>query len=308
MTLIKKPSELKSDNIILKGLIYGQPGIGKTAIALSSPNPLLIDFDSGLRRVDAQYQKDSVQPESYKDLLDVLQSDDIKHYDTIVIDTLGKMIDRIGDYIAGTNPKMKQGDGQLSMKGWGMIKIEFQNLLKLLDSKRKSVIFIAHEKEDKEGDKITKRPDVSGSSGKDVVKELDFMGYMSIQGNKRTIDLTPNEAFYAKNSLGLNGYLEYPVLKGVNDFLTKNVFHKYQEKIKENAVLREQYNDLINIINIRMKELQTVDALNHYYLNDYQKLQVIWSSAEYEKQKLLEIAKALNAVFNKDAKVFEIKS
>lgn len=305
MSLIVKPSQLKVENIILKGLIYGQPGIGKTTIALSSPNPLLIDFDNGLRRVDTQYQKDSVQVKSYKDLIDVLNSEDIKNYDTIVIDTLGKMIDRMGDYIALTNPKLKQADGQLAMKGWGAIKLEFQQLLKLFDNKRKSVIFIAHEKEDKENDRVIKRPDVAGSSGKDVVKELDFMGYMSMVGNKRTIDLMPNEAFYAKNSLGIEGFLEFPILKGVNDFLKKNIFEKYQEKQNDNASLREKFNMLISLIDDKISALNNENDVNLYYANEFQKMQPIWSSAEYEKHKLSEKIKGLGLIFNKETKTFE---
>ena len=71
MTLIKKPNELTQTKIKLKGLIYGEPGIGKTSVALSAPKPLLIDFDNGLRRVAKQYQTDSVQIESYQNLLDI---------------------------------------------------------------------------------------------------------------------------------------------------------------------------------------------------------------------------------------------
>ncbi len=96
MTLIKKPNELTQTKIKLKGLIYGEPGIGKTSVALSAPKPLLIDFDNGLRRVAKQYQTDSVQIESYQNLLDILEKEDISNYETIVIDTLGKMVDRIG--------------------------------------------------------------------------------------------------------------------------------------------------------------------------------------------------------------------
>ena len=101
--------------------------------------------------------------------LDILEKEDISNYETIVIDTLGKMVDRIGDWLAISNPKVKQADGQLAMKGWGNIKAEFQRLLKVLESKNKSVIFIAHEKEEKNGDETKKRPDVAGSSGKDIV-------------------------------------------------------------------------------------------------------------------------------------------
>ena len=58
------------------------------------------------------------------------------------------MVDRIGDWLALSNPKVKQSDGQLSMKGWGNVKAEFQRLLKLLDNKNKSVIFVAHAREE----------------------------------------------------------------------------------------------------------------------------------------------------------------
>ena len=40
MGLIKKPNELTVKNA-LSALIYGQPGMGKTTLALSSPQPLL---------------------------------------------------------------------------------------------------------------------------------------------------------------------------------------------------------------------------------------------------------------------------
>lgn len=141
MSLITKPSELKS-NLVLKGLIYGQPGIGKTTLALSASNPLLIDFDNGLHRVAPAYRKDSLQVESYKQVLQLLADPEIEQYNTIIIDTLGKLIDRITDYAAELNPKIRQGDGQLSMKGWGNVKSQFLSLLKLLDTKGKSIILL----------------------------------------------------------------------------------------------------------------------------------------------------------------------
>ena len=303
MTLIKKPSELNNEPK-LKGLIYGEPGLGKTSLALSSPSPLLIDFDNGLRRVDKQYQTDSVQIESYQNLLDILEKEDLSPYKTIVIDTLGKMIDRISDWLASSNPKVKQADGQLSMKGWGSVKLEFQRLLKLLDSKNKSVIFVAHNKEEKDGENTKQRPDIAGSSGKDIVKELDFMGFMSMKGGKRTIDLMPNEQYYAKNSLGLNSFLEYPKLSGKNDFLSKAIFEAYKIKIEKDNELSEQFNTLIQIIDERISVLETIIEVNDYYKNSYQKLEKIWESDLYEKNKFNEKIKALNFEFDKTKKIF----
>jgi phage nucleotide-binding protein len=304
MTLIKKPNELTQLKIKLKGLIYGQPGIGKTSLALSAPKPLLIDFDNGLRRVAKQYQTDSVQIESYQNLLDILTKEDISSYETIVIDTLGKMIDRIADWLAVSNPKVKQADGQLSMKGWGNVKAEFQRLLKLLESKNKSVIFIAHEKEEKVGDEVMKRPDVAGSSGKDIVKELDFMGYMSMKGGKRTIDLAPNEAYYAKNSLGLDSFLEYKPLIGVNNFLSQAIFDAYKEKLKKDEQLAKEYDLLIEELKTKINTISDVDTLNLYYSDFYNKHEKIWSSYDMEKAFLNDKVKELDCEFNKKSKEF----
>ena len=304
MTLIKKPNELKN-NIKLKGLIYGEPGLGKTTLALSAPNPLLIDFDNGLRRVSKQYQTESVQIETYQDLLDILLIEDIKAYDTIVIDTLGKAIDRIGDWLAVKNPKVKQVDGQLSMKGWGSVKLEFQKLLKLLDSKNKSVVFVAHTKEEKDGETTKQRPDVAGSSGKDIVKELDFMGFMTMKGGKRTIDLMPNEQYYAKNSLGLDSFLEFKAITTKNNFLTEAIFEAYANKLKKDNELSENYNALISIIDVKINSLEGVDQVNEYYKNEFNKLEKIWSSNIYEKHKLSERVKKLGVEFDKENKSFK---
>ena len=47
MSLFKKPSELEFVTTIMM-LVYGQPGIGKSTMALSAPNPVLFDFDGGV--------------------------------------------------------------------------------------------------------------------------------------------------------------------------------------------------------------------------------------------------------------------
>jgi phage nucleotide-binding protein len=300
MGLIKKPNELTQSKIKLKGLIYGQPGVGKTSLALSVPKPLLIDFDNGLRRVAKQYQTDSVQIESYQNLIDILEKEDISNYETIVIDTLGKVIDRMGDWLALSNPKLKQSDGQLSQKGWGSIKGEFQRLLKLLEGKNKSVIFVSHEKEEKVDDKVNKRIDVSGSTGKDVIKELDFVGYMSIQGGKRTIDLSPNDNFFTKNSLGISSFYEYKPLTGVNNFLSQAIFEAYTNKLAQDELLIIEYNNVIAELQNKIDNIKNAEDLNLYYSSIYNKHDKLWSSYEMEanflKIKSEELLKAIDKV------------
>ena len=222
MSLLTQPSELKHNQPI-SCLIYGQPGTGKTTLALSADKPVLIDLDRGLYRVEKRFQCPSLQVENYQQILDLINSDELRPFNTIVIDTLGKLVDRMGDFVARQNPKFKQGDGTLSMKAWGAIKVQFIALVKQIFNSNKSVIFVAHEKEDKDGDIRFVRPDVSGSSGKDIVKELDLMGYMEMKGNKRTVSFTPNEKYYAKNALNLPPVIEVPDTASGNTFFQDKI-------------------------------------------------------------------------------------
>lgn len=306
MSLLVRPEELKG-NSILKGLIYGQPGIGKTTLALSSPNSLCIDFDKGIGRVEPQFRVPSLQVDNFAQVLELLNSDEIKGFDTIVIDTLGKMIDRIADYIAVNNPKLRQSDGQMSMKGWGAIKLQFNSFLKLLESKNKSIIFVAHESEEKEDDKVKKRPDVSGSARKDIVKELDFMGYMEASGGKRVVTFSPTEKFYAKNSIGLEGEIEVSHTKSGNSFMAEKIFRASQQRLSEQAELREKYNSLIEQIDARIAELNTLDEINEYYTNSIGKLEAIWNSKYYEQDKFKIRAKELGFEFDRITKQFTQK-
>lgn len=245
MSLIKKPEELPVKRTVLGG-IYGQPSLGKSTLALSMPRPLLIDTDGGIHRIQAEYRTDSVPVSSYDDILEVLK-EDLSNYDTIVIDTLGKLVDLMCEKASNENPKLLQGDGTFSQKGWGVVKNYFKQLVKDLDRLDKNLIFVAHEKEERQGDEKFIRPDVSGSSGKDIIKELDFLGYMEVVGKKRSITFMPSSKVYAKNSLGLDNYVEIPILeKGdKNTFLTDYVLKPTIERRKNEFKTNEEYEKVL---------------------------------------------------------------
>ena len=117
MSLIKKPSELAIPSTV-KMMIYGQAGMGKSTLALSAPKPLLLDFDNGVKRINMSHLEgvDIVQINTWKDVQQVLQ-EDLSAYETIVIDTVGKMMDFIISYKCGTR--------QPQIRDWGGINQEF---------------------------------------------------------------------------------------------------------------------------------------------------------------------------------------
>ena len=267
MGLIKKPNELTVKNA-LSALIYGQPGMGKTTLALSSPQPLLLDFDGGVHRVNAAHRVDTVQISKWEEVDEVLTSGEIAEYKTIVIDTAGKMLSFMDKYIMKNNPKMKKADGTLSLQGYGVRKNMFINFVNQVTLMGKSVIFVAHEREEKNGEDKQIRPEIGGSSAGDLIKELDLVGYMEAIGKDRTISFDPCEKFYGKNTCNLPARIKIPVIinaegtiTGPNDFMTKivNTYQTYQEK---QAELSSEYEGLMEVIKEQIAMVADADTAN----------------------------------------------
>jgi hypothetical protein len=161
MSKIRKPHELSVETKI-KALIYGQPGLGKTTLALSAPTPVLLDFDKGVHRVHPEHQTETLQVESWQDVLDVINDGSLVPFQTIVIDTASKMLDCMSLYLISKNPKLGKSNGALTLQGYGERKAEFNSFVKKLTSLGKHVIFVAHEKEEKNN-----KEDISFDTSKD---------------------------------------------------------------------------------------------------------------------------------------------
>lgn len=268
MGLIKKPNELVVKTN-LSALIYGQPGMGKTTLALSAPHPLLLDFDGGIHRVNAAHRVDTVQISKWEEVDEVMQDPDIAGYQTIVIDTAGKMLSFMDKYIMQNNAKMRKADGTLSLQGYGLRKNMFINFVNQVSLMGKSVIFVAHEREEKVGDEKQIRPEIGGSSAGDLIKELDLVGYMEAIGKKRTISFNPCEKFYGKNTCNLPERMEIPIIindkgdvTGENNFMTNiiNTYSKYQAKQTE---LSSEYEDLMEVIKAQIEMVNDVESANN---------------------------------------------
>ena len=306
MSKIKKPHALNVQTNI-KALIYGQPGLGKTTFALSAPNPVLLDFDGGVHRVNSMHQKDTLQVESWNDVLEVIDDGSLNEYKTIIIDTAGKMLDAMSSYLIAKNPKLGRANGALSLQGYGERKAEFNNFIKKISAMNKHIIFVAHEKEEKEGDVKYVRPEIGGSSGNDLYKELDLIGYMEAIGKKRTISFLPQEKYYAKNACGLNETIELPVLTDntPNNFFEKNIVDSYQKSLQDRKEKIAEYNELIDIINGKIDVIVDAETANEVvaWAKNYDAH--IWSSKIIASHAISERAKELELTINKQTKKYE---
>ena len=184
MSLIIKKDDIEvSKNLFI--LIYGQPASYKSTTALSAAKPLLFDIERGCQRINREWQSDTVQPETYSQLLEVLEKEDLSSYSTLVFDTLLALNDLCMDEILKTQPTLVQKDGSPSLKAYGQAKIKFKTLVEKLASMNKTIIFVAHSIEQKNQDEIEIRTDSSSSAIREITKKLDVMAYISVVGNKK---------------------------------------------------------------------------------------------------------------------------
>lgn len=311
MSMFKKPSEL-AYNSTIKALVYGQPGLGKSTLALSTPNPVLFDFDGGIQRVNGAFQCPTLQVQNWTEVLQALQEleKEPNDFKTIVIDTAGKMLDYMSTYIIQQDNRLGKRDGSLTLQGFGARKIMFINFLKRVSMMGKHVIFVAHEREEKDGDIRIVRPEIGGSSAGDLIKELDLVGYMQAIGNKRTISWTPQEKFYAKNTCNLPPMQEIPVIidaqgkiVGHNDFMSK-IFENYDNYLKQESNTRKEYDELISEIEDEVACICDAEQANSYVLSMKDKKQ-IWDSNAHAKSLITDRCKELGLKFNKTTKKYE---
>jgi hypothetical protein len=275
MSLIKKPHEL-SMMVNARVLIYGQPGIGKTTIGLSAPAPIVLDCDRGLHRIAAEHLKDAVQVSKWEDCLQFL-NEDLTPYKTIVVDTAGKMIELITQFLIRTEPRLKKNDGTLSLQGYGVRKMVFSNFINAVTAMGKSIIFVAHEREEKDGDVRYVRPEIGGSSGNDLMKDLDLVGYIESYNNKRTISFNATDKFYGKNTANLPDRMEIPNYKGKPaDFMAK-ILGLYSEAVNTKVSMAANYNALLDIIDNLVEGIHNAETANETTAK-IKDLEHIWDS------------------------------
>lgn len=306
MSLIKKPFELKVQPSI-KVLIYGQPGLRKTTFALSAPAPLLLDFDGGVHRVDPRHQSDTVQIEKWDDIADLLK-EDLSSYKTLIIDTAGKMLDYMSTHLVLQDAKLGKRDGSLSLQGYGVRKTMFQNFLKQVALLGKHLVFVAHEKEEREGDQKIIRPEIGGSSAGDLIKELDLVGYLQSIGQKKTISFEPCEKFYGKNTCKLAPVIDLQSTLEENKPNTQltSIFDTYQKSLEERKQVATEYTKLMADISEKVEHISTPDSANE--VSEWAKAFEghIWDSKLQAALSINKKTKELGLVINKESKKYEM--
>ena len=234
MSLIKNPSEITAP-ATCKLLLYGKAGTGKTTLALSAPAPLLLDFDGGVQRVNSAHQTDTVQVSDWNDVKTLLQSPaELAPYRSIVVDTVGKMMDFIIRHVCGTQqPRIQQ---------WGRINGEFKWFTAALAGLGKHLVFVAHQDTRKEGEDTIYIPALREKNYNDIVTDLDLMGFVEMRSERgvpvRTVTFDPTSRNDGKNTCNLPSKLDLPVVLNAAGEVIADV-EKAKEYTEALAALKE---------------------------------------------------------------------
>lgn len=228
--MIKTTTEMDFTGRNFTVIVAGAPGLGKTTLALSAPNPLLFDLDNGIARVRAEHRKMTSVCETYEELLSDMKSEEYKNAATIILDTCGSLVQMMQPWAKTQEPKAAR-DGRAM---FGVIKREFDRLTWQIRQDGKNVVIVFHTTEVQKGDVTVTRLSCEGSAKDIVWTPADFGGTMFQRGKKRIICFAPTEEAFGKGCFGIHGEYEVPELApGMpNTFLT-DLFEQARKNIAD---------------------------------------------------------------------------
>lgn len=303
MTLIRTSTELELPRTI-KALIYGQAGMGKSTLALSAPKPLLLDFDGGVKRINNAHLQGVgiVQINSWVEATQVL-NEDLSAFYTIVIDTIGKMMDYITDHVTkGRAPQLKD---------WNPINQEFTCFTRKLSGLNKNIIFVGHRDTRKEGDDTVFIPALREKNYNAIVTELDLLGYIEAKDRTRTITFDPTSRNDGKNTCNLPPVMNIPTIvdaKGnpttENHFFTQSVINPYLSRLDAKQADIEAYNKVVEELKENI-ELITDARSADDFASRIDKFNHVGNSMAVARKLFSEKLTALKLKYNKETQAYE---
>lgn len=283
------------------GLIFGSPKSGKTSLAASFSKPILIDLDHGAHRVASKNRAglDVAAVENWADFEALCADDALKDYKTIIVDTFGAAVDMI--------IRDKFG-GIMNPAKWGTVKSDIMRVASQLKMTGRSILWLAHESEDKSDDKIIKRPQCQGKAKDELMKMLDFIGHTTKQGNDFVLEFGGDDSIYVGNTFGFKNRYVLPDIRVENNTFGRDVI---EAQIADFLASEEEQN---NALAEKMTECRELIA-NATSADDFTKALTAITGAELTqgailklKHELADKATECGCAWNKDAKAFEKQS
>ncbi|MFH7804061.1 ATP-binding protein [Acinetobacter sp. BSP-53] len=293
--------------------IYADPGLGKTSLGFTADKAISFDFDRGAHRT-GELRRGAVVPVQQWSDIENIKEQDLAPFNTVVIDTVGAMLESIKTHLLKT-ANNRQQDGALKLKAQGLANMKFKQYINTLLSFGKDVVFIAHASEDQNGDQVIYRPELGGKNRNELYRIADIMGYLTTvttgEGkNARVINFKPSPTHHAKNSGALGGEtgeVWLPDLKSNPTFLADLIKHA---KDHINTLTPDQLASAKAISDMEnwkqsCNEIEHAGDLNQLTESLQDLVQSKHVYAESMRQSLLLRAKELGCKFNKQSGKWE---
>lgn len=221
MSRISKPEQTAT---YLKVMLYSEPGVGKTTLAATAPNPLIIDVERGTRVLQNKDVDvlEYVSIEQVEKVIDYAVKGDpaFAKYDTFVFDSLSEMQRRILDQQLNKASKaigtpVYKADWEM----WGQNTQRLRTLMSRFRDINKHIIVTAQAKQDKDEASgiMMWRPDLTPRLASTVTGLFDIVGYYRIDSKgERILQVQPTKTIVAKTRVTLPKEITNPTWDTLN--------------------------------------------------------------------------------------------
>lgn len=228
LNIVKSTDPQAKPSVVM--MVYGIGGVGKTTFASTAPKALLVDCENGAKYFGLRGIKvDVARIAKWEDLDGIFDIAKSGEYQTIIIDPIGELMEKLKQYmVAKADRKLVQADGSPSMAGWGWLKDTMRKTIKILRDSGVHLILVAHVAEEKDEDRIVKRPMIMTKLSDELVNMVDIVGYMTViqqDGEEKRIilvDPSQGDKFVAKDRTGQLGKIIPPKFDEIIDAVQGN--------------------------------------------------------------------------------------
>lgn len=253
MPIIKKSEVMPERPVII--VLYGTPGTGKTSLANTAKNPILIDTDRGSDR--ASNRVDTLMASKWLDIEN--EKEAIKTYDTVVIDTAKALLDDyLSDYVVTQNYKLKSN----GLKRFGEMAEKFKEFVNFLRQNQSDIIFVCHDKEQTEGDVIKHSPECTGQSKDLLLRIADQVGYVTMVNGQRTIVFDPTDTTIGKNVAQIPP-MRIPDVNSVEfPICMAEIISKVKKSLVGKSEAQKEAQEQLDSAREKLKSAKTIDDAN----------------------------------------------